>query len=236
MNENLADLVKQSTEEEVQEQPIEESKSEEQVEIKEDTETVSFISLYDWFNKYHKYFDDINPVQVRIKGIEPDENLIVTIPDPADKEHKKIKMFEDANKIPVINMPATHFNIYNNGFRLVYDLGPNSILKCYGVKTGLIISSCVMVGGFIIPYSIDKVKKRDTEFQVKLRDPAELEQKLNQPADVEAIQILYGQIKKFVKDIKTINDALTWFKLRQEEVMDVNHHLKIDEVLIHITK
>ena len=127
-------------------------------------------------------------------------------------------------------------DIFNNGFKIISSYSDTIFVKCYGVRTGLFVVLCNNINDQLIPYSITKIKKRDEGLDITTRDSSEVSLKLNEEADMEALQILYKQISKRTEDIVTKQDAVNWFLKRQAEVTDINHHLQIDDVLIHMLK
>lgn len=240
MNENLAKMLKEDIPESAEEQ-------EEDVEVinedaPENQRTILEIKPFsDWFERYHSNFDNINQVKVAIRGVDSNKTIIITIPDPKNEKDengnlkRRVKIFEDSDQIPVIDLEPVSMDIYNNGFRIVYTPDSDVAIKCYGVKTGLIATICNIIDGQMIPYQIMKVKKKESNVEI-VKDTNDVRSKLLQPADKENIQILYKQITKFISDINTQQDAVNWFLTRQSEVMDVNHHLQIDEVICYILK
>jgi hypothetical protein len=123
-------------------------------------------------------------------------------------------------------------DVYNNGFRIVYEYEDNTFIKCYGVRTGLIAVFCTNIGGNMIPFNITRVKKRDAEVEVAAQDVNMVLTKLAANADLEALQLRYRQSVKAIDELTTNQDVVNWLLERQAEVTDINHHLQIDGVLI----
>jgi hypothetical protein len=145
---------------------------------------------------------------------------------------RELFLFKDADIQPVLKIPGMDMQIYNNGFKIIYDYNQDNIfIKGYGVRTGLIISFCNNIDGRLIPYAITKVRKKDSVIDLLVKDPSQVRIQLNQPADVEALELRYNQISK-VEGITTNYDAISWLLARQAEVTDINHHLQIDNVII----
>ena len=151
--------------------------------------------------------------------------------DSEGSEARELFLFKDADTQPVLAMDGMDMQVYNNGFKIVYDFGRNIYIKCYGIRTGLIASFCNNIDGRLIPYAVTKVKKREAEVELLVRDPNDVRVKLQEPADVEALEILYKQISKAESIVKNY-DAIQWLLRRQAEVTDINHHLQIDNVII----
>ena len=184
-----------------------------------------------------KTFDTISQVKVAIRGVDPEKTIILAVREEIDDEgveKRGIRVFENADDIPVLNLPAIEMNIYSNGFRIIHNFEDSIAVKAYGIKTGLIITSCYSLGGKLIPYQITKSKKKDEE--VNLEKPAEavdLVRLLSEPVDVETLNLLYPQSKK-ADGLQTRQDAVTWLLERQSEITDINHHLQIDNVIIEL--
>lgn len=245
MNENLSDIVKTATPEEplaFSEEnldiPAEETATEEQP-----SGTIGITTLSSWFSVNSENFDNINQVRVSIRGVDPDQTLIMAVKDGSGEQDEDgndkrvLRIFENADVHPVLDLPGIDMQSYNNGFRIIHDYGQNNIfIKCYGVRTGLIVVFCNNIDGKLIPYVTTRVKKKDTEITISSRNISEVQAKMMENADLEALQLLYKQSSKAVEDMATNQDVVNWLLERQEEVTDINHHLQIDGVIIDMLK
>jgi hypothetical protein len=235
MNENLSQLVKETKGDE------EVTFSENELDIPEtnneqnsgDENSIGITNLTEWFNNNVENFPNIRKPTVSIQGVDPDEQLIITIsiPDSEEEGKRKLVVFDDANTIPVIDLPAMDMQVYNNGFRIIYDLGQGVFVKSYGIRTGLISIFCHDINDKLIPYSIIKTKKNDSEIVVPHGDIEQAKQKLPQTLDIEALQLRYKQSSK-AGELETIQDAIDWLLERQASIADINHHLQVDNVII----
>lgn len=239
MNENLSELVKetQNTEpvvfsEEELDLPTEEEIAEE-VPEQGSPVAIDITSLTDWFDSNVENFPNIRKPTVSIQGVDSAEQLIVTIrvPDESEEEKRKLIVFDDAHLTPVLNLPAMDMQVYNNGFRIIYDFGQGIFIKSYGIRTGLISVFCNDIDDKLIPYAIVKTKKSDSQVDIKARDVEEVRQKLAQPLDFEALQLRYKQSSK-AEGLSTNQDAIDWLLERQSSIADINHHLQVDNVII----
>lgn len=248
-NENLVEMIKKQEEEQPKfsesdlDTPAEEENIEEGSESQEENENqtqeyeISTVSLSTWFEQNHERFENINHVKVAIRGIDASKTLIMSVLVPVQEgvgetPKRKLFIFEDADVTPVLDLPGLSMEVFNNGFRVVYNFNDDIYLKCYGVKTGLFIVFCKNINSQLIPYALTKVKRKDSGLNVVRIGTEEIISKLPQPEDTEALQILYKQIGKHVSGINTKQDTINWFLERQESVMDINHHLQIDNILI----
>jgi len=243
-NENLSQMVKDTTpgednvifSENNLDLPVEE-----QIEVVEERNIINIISLFDWFNLNSEKFDNINQVKVSIRGVDPSKTLIMAVKDGTGEKDEEgndkrdLRVFENADTHPVLNLEGLDMQIYNNGFRILYE-HDGIFIKCYGIRTGLIATFCNKVEGVLIPYNITRVKKRDTELEIHPSDIESTTQKLQQNADIEALQLLYKQSVKSLDQFTTNGSVVAWLTIKQNEVTDINHHLQIDNVIIDILK
>ena len=199
---------------------------------------IETISLPEWFGNNHARFDNINHVRLQIRGIDDGAYLIFSILDPkggrAEDGHpnRKLRLMEEANLISVLNLPGYSMDVFSNGFRVVYDHGDGRFIKCYGVKTGLIIVYCVNHNDKMIPYAKVKMKRKSIGINTIPVDATAIRLKMSNPADLESLQIQYKQIQKSIEDINTTEEAVDWLLERQSVVMDINHHILIDDVIM----
>lgn len=207
--------------------------------------TIQITSFSKWFEQNSSKFQSINQVKVAIRGVDPSKTLIIAIKDPeggkdaSGNDKKILKVFEEADTIPVINLPSSDMQIYSNGFRIINRYNDKIVLKSYGIKTGLVVVFCNDVDTKLIPYTILRLKKKEIEDGANIplypKDPTDLIRKFAENADLQALQILYKQSAR-AENLKTKKDAVDWLLERQAEVTDVNHHLQIDSVIIDILK
>ena len=87
-----------------------------------------------------------------------------------------------------------------------------------------------------MPYSIVRVKKKDTDLEIPTNDVTAIGNKLQETADTEALQLLYRQSAKVIDEFTTNGSVVDWLLAKQDEVTDINHHLQIDNVIIDILK
>lgn len=247
-NENLAEMVKNQTEEEEtplsklnlvdnpEEKEVEETEGD--VTVKEDQNDydVKTTPLFRWFEQNHERLYPIKHVKLSVEGVNSDKNLVVSVPISDRDPERRLCVFENADDILVLELIGLSMDIFNNGFKIVSSYNDTVFIKSYGVRTGLFVVLCNNINDRLIPYSVTKMKKRDEGLNITTRDSSEILLKLNEEVDMESLQILYKQISKRTEEIVTKQDAVNWFLKRQAEVTDINHHLQIDDVLIHILK
>jgi len=253
MNENLSELLQSEVPETPQTfsedelitalPPISSSEDIIQDEVPVPTQTARITTLVDWFEGNCGNFDNINQVKVSIRGVDAARTLIMAVKDEsgekdADGNDKRtLRVFEHADELPVLNLPAISMNIFNNGFRIIYAFNESLYIKTYGLKTGLISVFCNSINGKLIPYAINRSKKKDVELEIINTPPLQgIQNKLGQNVDKESLQLLYKQSTKAVDEMTTNMSAIEWLVDRQETVTDINHHLQIDNVIMDILK
>ena len=244
MSENLSEMVKDEAtgpvmfEETDLDLPPEEVVAEE-TEVSTSTPGIAIMPLATWFDRESDKFDNINEVKVAIRGVDADKTLIMAVKtgeevaEGEDEDPRNLRVFENADVYPVLDLPASNMEIYNNGFQIQYEYGDGILIKCYGVRTSLIATFCQDISGAPVPYAVVRIKKKDEELEVPTAPAADgIAEKINAPLDAEALQLRYKQISKDVGDMNTVLDALHWLLTKQSLITDINHHLQIDNVII----
>lgn len=242
MNENLSEMLKSKTSEPVvfseNDLDLNVEEETEELEVAEEEKPITYApikitTLSQWIDPQVEKFPNIKKPKVDIRGVDPTEQLILTIKDKTEEdgsEKRKVVVFSNANEIPVLNMNAVDMQVYNNGFRIIYDLGAGIFVKSYGIKTGIISTFCHDINDQFIPYAIVKSKKSDKELEIPIADSKLAEENLKKRIDIEAFQLRYKQAAKI--EFKTNQEAISWLLERQGGVEDINHHLQIDTVII----
>lgn len=257
--ENLERLLKEITPEETVfsesdlDLPIEEPQTTPQeaaVEVVEDVVSevvpqmsiVKITSLEKWFEKNSSNINNINQVKVSIRGIDSKQTLIMAVKDPSGgkdaegNDKRVLKVFDNADTIPVLDVTPLAMDIYNNGFRVIHQFSDTIFIKAYGIKTGLICSLCVEFNGKLIPYNIIKLKRKDLELPIPCDTYTLNNEKMQAQASLETVQLLYKQSAKALAKFTTNQSVVEWLIDRQKDISDINHHLQIDDVIINILK
>lgn len=238
MSENLSQMVKNG----VPEEPIVFSEADLDIpeEVQEETQAVAdptiieITSLSEWFSGNVANFPNIRKPTMAITDVDANEQLVVTVPvdvPEGSAPKRRMVLLDESHLTPVLNKPAVDMEIYNNGFRIIYDLGNGIFIKSYGVRTGLISVFCNDIDDALIPYGIVRAKKKDTSISIIVRDPADVRHKLSEALDIEALQLRYKQSSK-AEGLESNQDAINWLLERQATIEDINHHLQIDNVII----
>jgi hypothetical protein len=209
--------------------------------VQEESVEIGITSLSEWFKSNNERFDNVNYVRLNVKGVDPDETLIFTIPDPKGGkdsrgfDKRNIKVFESANQFPVLDLPGTTMEIYTNCFIITNDIDDEKFLKCYGVKSGLIVYFCINIEGNLIPYARTKMKKRESGVKLINISTQTILSNLTAQIDPELLILQFAQIRKSIDTITTKNEAIKWFMEKREGVIDIGHLMKIENALMHLT-
>ncbi len=199
---------------------------------------VNSIALSEWFEDNHKIFDNVNYVKSNIIGVDPTETLIFAVKDrngEKDEEgndRRHIETFKGANMHPVLDVPGLYMDVFGNGFVIGYGFDQGLFVKCYGVRTGLLVMYCARVDDMMIPFASHKMKKKDQGLNLTFPDIQTMTANLQAPLDSEGLQIQYRQVQKYMDNINTKTDAIKWLLAKASEVTDINHLLQIDNVII----
>lgn len=198
-----------------------------------DDSHIQIVSLSEWFDSSSDNFEGIRKTTVSIQGVNPDEQMIVTVPIPTEDEpdKRKLVIFNDAHLLPVLNIPAIDMQIYNNGFRIIYDLGGGIFIKSYNLRNNLISVFCNDIDDLLVPYAIVRSKKKDESIEIQINGIDERTTKLSETANFEEMQLRYKQSAK-AQNITTNRSAVEWLLARQATIEDVAHHIQIDSVVV----
>lgn len=236
--ESLSDILKNTNTE-----PVVLNENELEIETKEQEETpqennsqINIVSLNEWFDQNISNFSNIKKPTVSIQGVDQNNQLIITVAQPEERnlEKRKLIVFDDINLIPVLNIPAFDMQIFNNGFRILYDLNNGLFIKSYSVRNTLISVFCNDVDDKLIPYHIIKCKKRDDFITITEAPTVEFTiEKLKEQLDIESLILQYRQSSK-VEGLTTKQNAIYWLIEKQGLIYDINHHLQIDNVIINL--
>lgn len=253
MNDNLAQLIQ--NEQVGQQNPATDFESHENVEPSVGTEVlentieqsltteslennvIDVIMLSEWFENNNENFDRINRLKIQVRGVKPDERLLCSVLDPKgeidDDNHpvRHLELIKDANIFPVLDMPGYDMDVFGNGFKIMYSFGDDVVLKCYGIKTGLIIVFCLYINNQLIPYDRIKLRKKDTNITISEPNREYIRTNILSQLDLEGLQIQYKQVLKELDQISDKQSAITWLLGKQENIRDINHLLQIDDIL-----
>ena len=245
MTDDLMTLIKQG----VKEEPIIISKPSEElvpplktVEPQEVMEEVAqtesefpLVSLSAWWAEHYKLIQNIRVPTVHMLDVDSEDNIIITVPKAKEEPGRRVRVIERCLTKQVVNLPPVTFDIFDHDvFRIIHSCGNNIFIKSYTSKTGTINIFYLSYNNELIPYARERSKKNSKSVKVFSPNFRAIEEKLNQSADVQKIFLLYKQIEKQMDLIKTNMEAVTWLNSRQNGVIDVNHLILLDDVIINI--
>lgn len=242
MQENLKEMINtlnddKKVEEEIKEPEIN-SEVETDTEETADTTPIHLTNFYDWYEMYGETIHNITRSKLEVANINSKDCIIFKIPKGKIEDGTmELVSFYNPSTRPIVNQPPVYMKIFKNDtFEVLHSFNEELLIKSYGVKTGLILVFCANVDGRIIPFYKTKVKKNATSIGMANLFPNidEIREKLKENVDVESIQLLYKQAIKHLSEFTTKEKTLDWFLKKQTEVVDINHLLKIDNVLINV--
>jgi len=253
MNDNLAAMVTEDPEaneaaaipeETTEETATEAGEETQQPDEQEASFDVTVTALFPWFvgNK-ENFGDNVTHVKAKIKRVNPEEDLIITVPHPdgtvsmendVEVPDRKIRIFDKANEISVLDLPGVDMSVFNhNIFRIIYGTPVEGIfIKYYGVSSRHVVF-CKEGDDVLIPYAIQKLKKNDEGLDMIL-PPDDLDEKLAAQVAMEDLILRYKQIEKFQEGLETNLDVIKFFHAKIATVVDVNHLLQIDNAIISL--
>lgn len=203
-----------------------------------DENEIGVIMLSEWFETNNSNFTRVNRLKIQVQGVKPDSRLLCSVLDPKggiDEDNhaiRNLELIKDANIFPVLDLPGYDMDVYGNGFLIMYSYQEDIVLKCYGIKTGLIIVFCVHINNQLIPYSRTKLKKKDNGISVPQPNREYIEANILSELDLEGFQIQYKQVIKELDQISDKQSAITWLLGKQNAIRDINHLLQIDDILM----
>lgn len=197
---------------------------------------IGITNFYDWYESFSSDMTGIAQVKAEVSNINSKDSMIFKIPK-AGSELMELVSFYKPSIRPILNLPPARLKIFKNDtFEVLHIYNEHILIKSYGVKTGLIVVYCANVDGKIIPFQKVKIKKNIINIKFEYNESIinEIRNKLQDNVDVESIQLLYRQAIKVKDEFTTKEATVDWFLKKQQEVVDINHLIKIDNVLIHV--
>jgi len=211
--------------------------------ISETNEAISVLSFPEWFEKNNDKFPNVRQIKLSVRGVDPMKNMMFSVADPLGgidsngDDKRELFLIKNADKYVVLNLKTIAMDMYNNGFKIIYATKTKDIfLKCYGTRTGLEVVHCININNILIPFFRSKLKKRDTSIIHVTLNKSTIENILPKEVDKEALQIMYRQLTKCVNNVETNQDMVNWFDERSKTVVDLNHFIQIDDVIISLIK
>lgn len=211
-------------------------------EVKNDTKPlinsteIGITNFYDWYETFSTDLYGIAQVKAEVSNINSKDSIIFKIPKVGSDMMELISFYKPSTR-PILNLPPVRLKIFKNDtFEALHIYNEQIFIKSYGVKAGLIVVYCINIDGKIIPFQKVKIKKNVTSLKVEYNETIlnEIKNRLSDEVDIEAIQLLYRQAIKAKDEFTTKESTVDWFLKKQQEVVDINHLIKIDNVLIHV--
>jgi len=198
---------------------------------------IPIANLTEWFERNHENFPNISRVRLSLKGVDSSKTLVFTVATGSE-DTRELKMFEDADTHPIVDLPGLRMDPYKHGFGVISEYKGEffgCFIKSYIIRTGLITTLCQKVDDVFVPYVTKKLKRTDDWLEVE-ECPYDIAAKMATPLSKETLMLLYKQSIKVIDSLHTTGDAIKWLISKQVDIMDVNHHLQIDFVIIELLK
>jgi hypothetical protein len=259
MNDNLKQLLKEASKEQpppptplfttpLSEQPIEEKvedppiqqtfvETQEEKQVVSQSVSVDVVPLTSWLPPNVSKFENIKMVTISVRDVKPDIDLVLAVSDLETPSSKRLKIIEGANTQFVLNLPGVAMSVFNSGFYILFShpQHQNMFIKGYSLRNNLIAVLCLAHSGMLLPYQMFKVKKKSTTVTLMLPPEESIIQKLDAPLDRRIFELRYRQSEK-AKALPKVKDAVEWMLARAVEMMDINHLIQIDNVLMNTLK
>jgi len=193
-----------------------------------------------WAREFVEAIDEnIKILSVKVKNVDPDEDIMLVMPHPDGEiledgtTKRKFRQFENSNKMPMINLPGEAAAFFSNtAFMIIHSTERDDVkIKFYGVSARQAVF-CQVINDMLIPYAIRKIKKNDKNLDM-VEPPEGLAELIAGPAPMENLIIRYKQIEKSQEGMETLEDALKYFAEKAAAVVDINHLLHIDNVIVN---
>ena len=205
-------------------------------EVVPEVKKIGITNLYDWYEQHLSDISTVGRVRTEVSEVNSKDSIIFKVPKGKSDTEKELISFYNPLSQPILNLPPVgEMRIFkNNTFVVIHNYNDSIFIKSYGVKTGLILVFCILVENQLVPFNKMKVKKKVADIEIVEMNPEEIKERLSTPVDMETVQLLYSQIIKHSSNITTRQELLTWFLEKIDDVIDINHLIKIDNVLIKV--
>jgi len=207
--------------------------------------TVSLIDLFSWIETHLSGLENYTKIKLQVAGVDEDTVVIKGPKVGSDANKKELFLLKNCKSIIVPNIPIIGLTIFkNNTMKFLSSLQvenhPDIFMKSYILGSGIINMLCVSIDDTLIPYAYLNVKRTKTEFELPMTLQGEpsvvdnLFEILEKTPDYEGIELMYKQFGKVKDKLTTKIEIIKWLNKRQDESIDINHHLVIDKVLLSI--
>ncbi len=206
--------------------------------------TLETLNLYDWTKKYVNHLGDVTLLNMKAAGVRSNEMLCITVPTNSGKDvdgvpERRIEFVRNANTYNVLDIKPVNMFFFTNGlFNITYGIGKKQFLISYGTKSGLINFYGIDYKGMIIPIlKLEKLKKRDSDFIIQIISSDILTDEIMKiNCNIEMLIYRYKQLSKTTEEIKTNEDVIRWFMMRKNLMIDLNHWMVIDDLIVSMFK
>ncbi len=214
--------------------------------------SIPIINLYDWIEKYIiRESTNIRRIRLEMNDIESDTVILKSI-NLSNPDFKELFLLKNTNKIIILDLPYEDIMCYRNGAIKINTNLSNAEtenIRCYVTGSGIHYFSMYKktiveneeTKEYMIPYFYTKIKNRDiksiniVDFSKDFENISNnIESILEEDVNKENIMLLYKPFSKSQESVNTNLDLIKYFDTKYNDVIDINHHLVIDNILLKI--
>jgi hypothetical protein len=200
--------------------------------LKETLKTIPFSIWITEICESFKYFKKIN-----IDGIpDIDKKSTIAIKIPVKNKYHLLT-YNDMKNFNIIDLPVQHVMFFQNRmFYVIFKFNDNFFIKAYydNQKEAEFVVCFSTKEGFLIPFEFKKYKTKEKEIVINYlveESSKILEERLDQPVNLNFLIEQYSMTKKSKVVFKTNRDVLIWFNEIIEKTIDKKHLIKIDTAI-----
>ena len=210
--------------------------------IMENQLSFTMIPILSWFENYmSEANDESDPriVKMNTRGVDPTSTVIFTIPAEGtynENPARKLVLIHPAERFMVPNLKAK-ITFLQSSVMFDYDVNENMKIRFYMAKKTMLqcYLLCNSDHGFV-PYSYSEIAVNAQNMSISYHnaDVASINNKCGEAVNKDEVQIYYRQIQKHIAKINSIGETIDWLLTKQSGVVDINHHMEIEKVILDI--
>ena len=198
------------------------------------TPSIKVTTLAEWLPRSISRLDDIQLLVPSVENVDFKNNLLVGVSTPM--RDAQAFLIRDAHKFPALDLEPVSMRVFDRGYSVVYQYGEEIFLETYAGNRVLVVYQCMKRDDFLIPYSRTKITLKDKALPVVDPPGSDCLDKLKKSVDLEALQLLYPPALRDQKEIKTVQDAITWLFEKKMFVHDVGHLVKLSDAAMALVR
>ncbi|GIU69017.1 MAG: hypothetical protein KatS3mg002_0253 [Candidatus Woesearchaeota archaeon] len=220
----------------LQEEPEVEVETEKEI-IEENEKEINVVSLSKWWNTYRSNIYSIRSLTIMNDSqnrVMINKCIIFVAPSKQEKGTDDLFPVVNTHKIKVPNLAASDMMMFHNGYMIEFPLQDDLVMRWYGIRlTHTIFYGFYNEQNQFIPIGKDQFKSRKNSSTYEFKHFEKPDQiPSNQYVDIRLINEYYPNYKN--DQMITFNDFLTEFYAKHDNVKDINHAIKIIDVVMGI--